>query len=159
MGVTGSSPVVSTTNTIVNIRKHLKLSDFYKQKGFSKIYIYEAKDGRKSVTLYKKDKERLSMSYSKYVYTSFYCEDIDSKYYQIDHIDSDKTNDAIENLQKISAEYNREKDRKRATLVPVICPICNKTFLYPERVLRYRPNPCCSRNCGGKKSRLSVKNV
>lgn len=156
MGVTGSSPVVSTMITIVDLRKSLKLSDFYKQKGFTKVYIYEAKDGRRSITLYKDNKESLSMSYAKYLYTSHYEEDVDPKYYQIDHIDSDRTNDTIENLQKVSVDYNKRKDSKKSTSVLVQCPICKNMFLCPERVLRYRPNPCCSRSCGGKKSRLDL---
>ena len=149
----GSSPIASTMN-IDDIRKNLKVSDFYKNLGYKRIYIYQAKDDRKSITLYKNKGKSLSMSYAKYLYTSYYKELVDSKYYQIDHIDGNKLNDDIENLQRISREYNACKDKNVREYVELTCPICHDRFLYRKANLSSHPNPCCSRSCGGKKSRL-----
>lgn len=153
MGVVGSNPTASTMD-IVDLRKNLKVSDFYKNLGYKRIYIYQAKDGRRSVTLYKNKGECLSMSYAKYLYTSHYKEFVDAKYYQIDHIDGNKLNDDIKNLQRISREYNARKDKKIKEYVELECPICHTKFLFEKGNLSSHPNPCCSRSCGGKKSRL-----
>lgn len=48
------------------------------------------------------------MSYAKYLYTSYYKVDI-NKGDEIDHINGDKMDDRIENLQIISGTYNRQK--------------------------------------------------
>ena len=146
----GSNPTASTMD-INNLRRNLKVSDFYKNLGYKRIYIYQAKDGRRSVTLYKNKDECLSMSYAKYLYTSHYKEFVDSRYYQIDHIDGNKLNDDIKNLQRISREYNARKDKKIKEYVELECPICHTKFLFEKRNLNSHPNPCCSRSCGGKK--------
>ena len=142
---------------LVNIRKTLKISDFFKNLGYRRIYIYQAKDGRKSVTLYKNKDESLSMSYAKYLYSSHYEELVDSKYYQVDHIDGNKLNDNIKNLQRISRGYNACKDKKVKEYVELECPICHTLFLFKKGNLNSHPNPCCSRRCGGIKSRLKYK--
>lgn len=103
-----------------------------------------------------KNGEVHSMSYAKYLYTSYYKCEI-PKGEEIDHINGDKTDDRIENLQKISASYNRVKDKKGKELVELICPICGNTFLYEKRNLPSHPNPCCSRKCGGRKAANTLK--
>lgn len=92
-----------------------------------------------------------SMSYAKYLYTSYYKCDVD-KENNVDHINGDKMDDRIENLQVISKRYNIQKDHRRREMVIMVCPVCNEEFLYPKRNLSTRPNPCCSRRCGGIKS-------
>ena len=37
------------------------------------------------------------------------------------------------------------------------CPICGKKFQFLKRNLSTHPNPCCSRKCGGIKSREKFK--
>ena len=54
-----------------------EISEYYKQKGFIKLYIGINKDPRKVATMYKEDGTTLTMSYAKYLYTSHYKEDID----------------------------------------------------------------------------------
>lgn len=129
----------------------IEISDYYKNKGFIAAYLATNKDSRKLCTLRKADGTKTSMSYAKYLYTSHYKCDVDS-YYHIDHINGDKTDDRIENLQKISATYNIQKDHIRKEMVIRICPVCGKEFLFEKRNLCTHPNPCCSRRCGGIKS-------
>lgn len=92
-----------------------------------------------------------SMSYAKYLYTSYYQVDV-AEGDHVDHINGDKMDDRIENLQVISGTYNRQKDHKRKEMVVLVCPVCNEEFLFPKGNLSTHPNPCCSRKCGGIKS-------
>ena len=128
-----------------------QISDYYKQKGYVKVYINTNKEPRRVATLMSKDGKMTSMSYAKYLYTSYYKCDIPIGE-EIDHINGDKMDDRIENLQKISGTYNRQKDHKHKEMVICICPVCGKEFLFEKRNLSTHPNPCCSRRCGGIKS-------
>lgn len=85
-----------------------EISDFYKEKGFTKVYININKEPRRVATLRTADGKMTSMSYAKYLYTSHYKCDI-PKGEQIDHINDDKMDDRIENLQKVSREFNNRK--------------------------------------------------
>lgn len=141
--VAGSSPATKTMKE--------KISKFYKDKGFNVVYIATNKEPRRVATLRKDDGTMISMSYAKYLYTSHHKVDID-KTLHIDHINGDKMDDRIENLQVISGTYNRQKDHKRKEMIVCICPVCNEEFLFPKSNLSTHPNPCCSRKCGGIKS-------
>ena len=129
----------------------IEVSDFYKNKGYVTAYLAINKEPRRVCTLRKADGTITSMSYAKYLYTSYYNCDVDSCYH-IDHINGNKMDDRIENLQKISGTYNRQKDHKHKEMVICICPVCRKEFLFERRNLSTHPNPCCSRRCGGIKS-------
>lgn len=128
-----------------------EISEYYRQKGFTKLYVGINKDPRRVATMHKEDGTTLTMSYAKYLYTSYYKEDVDSSYH-IDHINGDKLDDRIENLQKVTGTYNRQKDHNHREMVVLTCPVCGEEFVYPKRNLSTHPNPCCSRRCGGIKS-------
>lgn len=128
----------------------IEVSDFYKDR-YKKAYVVINKEPRRVCVLMDYDGKLHSMAYAKYVYTSFYECDI-PKGEQIDHINSDKMDDRIENLQKISSKYNNIKDRKGQEMVLLRCPVCGIEFLFPKRNLPFKNNPCCSRKCGGIKS-------
>lgn len=130
-----------------------KISDYYKQQGFNVVYIATNKEPRRVATLRKRDGTMTSMSYAKYLYTSHYKCSV-AKGDQVDHINGDKMDDRIENLQVISQRYNNVKNRRHREMVELICPICGETFLFPKHNLSTHPNPCCSRRCGGIKSHL-----
>jgi hypothetical protein len=128
------------------------ISDYYKNKGFDVVYVNINKEPRRVATLRKYNtKESHTMSYSKYIYTSFYKCDI-PKGDEVDHINGDKMDDRIENLQIISCRYNRIKDHSTREMVLLECPVCHEKFLFNKRNLPFKPNPCCSRRCGGIKS-------
>lgn len=103
-------------------------SDFYKKKGFEKVYINTNKEPRRVATLRTSDGKMSSMAYAKYLYTSYWECDIPEGE-QVDHINGDR----IENLQKISQKYNVIKDRKGQERIECICPVCGQTFLFPKR--------------------------
>lgn len=129
----------------------IEISDYYKQKGYETLYVAVTKEPRRVATLRKKDGTMNSISYAKYLYTSYHKIDI-PKGIEIDHINGDKMDDRIENLQAISSKYNIQKDHKKKECVLLTCPICGVEFLFEKRNLKSRPNPCCSRHCGGIKS-------
>lgn len=128
-----------------------QISDYYEQKGYVKVYINTNKEPRRVATLRSKDGKMTSMSYAKYLYTSYWECDI-PKGEQIDHINGDKMDDRIENLQKISQKYNSIKDKIKKEYVELICPVCGNKFLFERRNLPFKSNPCCSKRCGGIKS-------
>lgn len=129
-----------------------EISEYYKQKGYERLYVVTNPEPRRVAVLYKSDRSSMTMSYAKYLYTSTYCEDIDGSVYHIDHINGDKMDDRIENLQKITGEYNRVKDHTCRDMILRVCPVCGNEFLFLTRNLSSHPNPCCSRHCGGIKS-------
>lgn len=128
----------------------IEVSDYYKNK-VRLAYVVENKEPRRVCIMVYYDGTKHSMSYAKYLYTSYYKCDV-PKGEQIDHINGDRMDDRIENLQKVSKEYNLLKDRKGKTMIELTCPVCGKQFLFYSRNLSTHPNPCCSRKCGGIKS-------
>lgn len=129
------------------------VSEFYQEKGFCTLYINVNKEPRRVATLIKQDGTKTSMSYAKYLYTSHYKCDV-AKGDQVDHINGDKMDDRIENLQVISQRLNICKSHSIKEMIERTCPICGVKFLFPKRNLSTHPNPCCSRKCGGIKSHL-----
>ena len=129
----------------------IEVSDYYKKKGYITAYLAVNKEPRRVCTLRMADVTMTSMAYAKYLYTSYHNCDIE-KGDHIDHINGDKLDDRIENLQIISGTYNRQKDHKHKEMVLCICPVCRKEFLFDKRNLPFKSNPCCSRKCGGIKS-------
>lgn len=73
----------------------------------------------------------------------------------VDHINNDKMDDRIENLQILSTADNIRKSSKGVTKYLRVCPMCKTTFSIEARQLSGKTDPCCSRSCGGKKSHLT----
>lgn len=136
----------------------IEISNFYKELGYNTVYIAINKEPRRVATLRKNNGKMNSMSYAKYLYTSHYkC--IIPKGYEIDHINGDKLDDRIENLQMISSTYNKRKDHKIKNMILLSCPICGKDFLFEKRNIKSHPNPCCSKKCGGIKSHMKLHTI
>lgn len=71
----------------------------------------------------------------------------------VHHLDEDKHNNAIENLQVMDRkEHNRMHSSTGRTIVELVCPCCGKTF---SRELRnvHGGLSFCSRSCNGKYQR------
>lgn len=128
-----------------------EISEYYASQGFNVVYVNINKDPRRVAVLRKESGETKTMSYAKYLYTSHYKCDVD-KDLEVDHINGDKLDDRIENLQLISRQYNRKKDHPIREMIECTCPVCGEQFLFPKRNLSTHQNPCCSRKCGGIKS-------
>lgn len=135
-----------------------EISEYYKQKGYVVVYINVNKEPRRVATLRKSDGTMNSMSYAKYLYTSYYQCDIASGD-EVDHINNDKMDDRIENLQVISKRLNNAKKSIHKEMLLLVCPVCGEKFLFPKRNISTHPNPCCSRKCGGIKSHWKKYNT
>lgn len=134
----------------------IELSDYYKGKGFKSAYLVVNKEPRRIVILVRNDGSKTSVSYAKYLYTSHYKIDI-KEGYEIDHINNDRMDDRLENYQVLSKSINASKGHREERRVEMTCPICGKKFQFLKRNLSTHPNPCCSRRCGGIKSREKFK--
>lgn len=74
----------------------------------------------------------------------------------VDHINNDRTDNRIENLQLLSPQENARKSIRQANYLSFICPVCDLTFEVLER--KYKSNqlkrgssgPYCSKSCAGK---------
>ena len=104
-------------------------------------------------------KKKRSMSWAKYIYTDYYNKEI-PKWVQIDHIDWNKLNDDVSNLQELSQKKNIQKafielwlEEKQFELE---CPICWTIFYRTKQRIRDLNTQCCSRSCGWKQSALTL---
>lgn len=129
---------------------------------WAKGYLNTNSEGRKTITLYNSHKNRSSTQYARYL-LSVSLKRYLTKEEQVDHIDNDKTNDNINNLQILSLKENVSKSNKKPD-VYLICPVCYITFKRTLKQLRGQKHKlkdnkvCCSRTCGGKYSHITKKN-
>ena len=95
-------------------------------------YTVVNKENRKHICLvHKESKRRTTVSYARYLMAVHLKRLLESNE-QVDHIDEDKTNDVIGNLQILSASDNIKKNIKSNNrtikMVEAVCPNCNETF-------------------------------
>ena len=112
------------------------------------------KEQRRMVALVS-DKHRTTMSYARYLLSvKLGRRLLESE--EADHIDDDKTNDHINNLQILTQKENLEKAKPPEIIC--VCPMCDETFslssyLYKKRTRRNVTGlVACSSSCGGKMS-------
>ena len=117
-------------------------------------YVNVNSDGRRTLTLYNSHNSRSSTQYARYlmaVYLKRYLKPEE----HIDHIDNDKTNDSLSNLQILSLHENNIKTHKKPD-IRLVCPICKNVFTRSCTQLRGKKHLintntlCCSRSCGAK---------
>lgn len=133
------------------------ISEYYREKGYDTLYVATNKEPRRVATLRNsKTGKMTSMAYAKYLYTSHYKQDINGTD-QIDHINGDRMDDRVENLQVLSKKDNIHKSHRRREMLLMTCPVCGNEFLFPKENLSTHPDPCCSRRCGGIKSHWTLK--
>lgn len=121
-------------------------------------YIVNSRDGRKTLILYNNtNKSRSSTQYARYLLAVKLGRFL-TKNETVDHIDGDKTNNSVDNLQILSIGDNIRKSQKKDDYV-LVCPVCKKRFIRPhshpsvrgkikkERLIK--GELCCSRKCGG----------
>ena len=128
------------------------------QKPFSNLYrkgyLREDSSGRKRVDLVNSTDDRTTIAYARYL-VCVQLGYILSSEYEVDHIDSDCSNDEISNLQVLTKEDHMLKTAIENTsgrnVVTVKCSCCGKDFLREKRLVRYK-NQVCSHSCNGKLS-------
>ena len=114
--------------------------------------------GRRSVCLWNSKSDRTTISYARYL-MSVHLGRLLSDHEHVDHIDNDKTNDVISNLQILTLLENNRKHAtaiaKGPTMVEYICPVCSNYFSIRKGVshlvesYKYRLK-VCSNDCKAK---------
>lgn len=66
---------------------------------------------------------------------------------QVDHIDNDKSNDIIENLQILSMKENLSKSKRPRAMTTLICDGCGITFTKPSNQVHNSKFKYHSRAC------------
>lgn len=119
---------------------------------------YERNDtGRRQVVIQYDDGRITSKSYARYLMEQHLGRELFPDEH-VDHIDDDRTNDTIENLQILSPEENAKKyHRFRGTETEMYifnCPHCSKEASKPMKDVKAnrkkgKAGPFCSRSCAG----------
>lgn len=144
-----------TTNIKLKVKKETKktLAEF----PYNNYYIYKIhhkKENRNYAVLISVEnpKQRTTISYARYL-MSIKLGRFLEKWEQVDHIDNDKTNDTIENLQILTTRENNVKQGKYkgTQMVLLKCPVCMIEFSKPKRkttiFTHHTKFTCCSREC------------
>ena len=118
---------------------------------WEKGYLNVNSEGRKTLTLYNSHSDRSSTQYARYL-MAVYIGRFLTKDEHVDHIDGDKTNDNLENLQILSPTENNRKTHCKPPIV-CCCPVCKRIFTSTKRQLwgKSPTTKCCSRSCASKK--------
>ncbi len=121
-------------------------------------YLVTNPEPRRTVVLYNSGKDRSSVSYARYLMSVKLGRYL-SRQEHVDHIDNDKTNDVLENLQILTPKENsRKQGRSVAVFYECICPACGGDFKLPANQAYNKFFPTCSRSCGRKKASWTIKN-
>lgn len=119
-------------------------------------------DNRKHVCLYNNHSDRTTISYARYlmsVHLGRFLHDSEN----VDHIDEDKTNDIVSNLQILTRSENNRKNNKSKgrLLVELECPVCMTHFVRRKGNTQLAPSQrwkvsCCSYDCRDKLNEWNV---
>lgn len=134
----------------------LELESPFKEKWLSG-YIVINSDNRRMVLLVNSRKDRKTISYARYLMGVKLGYEVPSNY-QVDHINNDKTDDRIENLQLLTLEENRLKEHwwliENQVCYGFECINCGTKFILLARKVREKINngqkyAFCSSRCAG----------
>ena len=122
---------------------------------------YIRKDGRYHICIVHEDGRKQTKSYPRYLMEQHLNRELLPEE-TIDHIDNDKTNNDIRNLQILSLAENTRKQcalhpRKTITF---ICPYCGKETTKWNNYVKGnkkkgKAGPFCSRSCAGKATHVN----
>ena len=118
---------------------------------------YERKDGRLHVLKYFEDGTRRTQSYPRHLMEQHLGRELAADEH-VDHINNDKTDNRIENLQILSPAENNRKSAKAPEKQECICPECGIKFMAFSRYVRHnqhkqlKAGPFCSKRCAGKRN-------
>ena len=120
---------------------------------YRRAYLRRDSTGRGRVDLVNTNTDRTTIAYARYL-LEVKIGDFIPKGYEVDHINSDCSDDRIENLQILSREDHLVKsalERGGRTVVTLNCPSCKFDFVVEQRMLTAKKkNIFCSRSCNGK---------
>lgn len=124
-------------------------------------YLVTNKQNRKTVILVNSKNDRTSTQYARYL-KAVQLKRFLTPEETVDHIDNDKTNDSLDNLQILTRAENIAKANKKPDM-KLTCPICALVFYKPLSSLRSKKERAsknliaCSRTCGGKLSHITKR--
>ena len=118
---------------------------------------YNRSDGRQHVIVVREDGSRSTVSLPKYIMEAYLGHKLDPQS-TVDHWDTDKNNNSIENLRIVPRDIHSADDTRRVKLLDLKCSVCNKMFKRSPRLVRDKSkkgkvSQFCSRQCAGKYSR------
>ena len=132
-------------------------------KEYNRAYLVNSQ-GRNTVCLYSTNtKSRHSISYARYLMATHLNRFLNDNEH-VDHIDNDKSNDVLSNLQILSLAENNQKQAalKGKKMVRYKCPVCFSEFSLSRRLSHLVNNKktaaTCSRSCGGKIGHMKLEN-
>ena len=105
-------------------------------------YIVVNSEGRRNVILFNSQTNRSTVSYARYLMSVKLGRFLTDQE-EVDHIDDNKTNDDPNNLQILTPEQNREKQRLHyinsvQQKFDLACPYCGKDFTLTERDMKMK---------------------
>lgn len=115
-------------------------------------------DGRQIVIVMEGNEPPRTISYPKWLLELQLGRRLDPNLETVDHIDSNKENNDLSNLQILSRDEHSSNDTRRVKHVKFNCAWCKKEFERSPRLVRdkarkNKAGPFCSRACAGKYSR------
>lgn len=129
--------------------------------------VYHKKEGRKMANLILKSNtiSRTTIAYARYLMSVSLGRFL-GKDEHVDHINGDKSDDRVSNLQLLSPAENTKKgvieQGKSAINIELVCPICGIMFSRPKNrsysKTHLGKDICCSKDCGIKQARLKLLN-
>lgn len=141
------------------------LEEPYKSK-YRLAYLHTNNENRKMLVLVDYDGKHTSMAYAKYLYGVWLWKiegELIPEGMEVDHINDDKTDDRIENLQLLTGTENRSKQGALVgkKLVLFQCPICcNYFFMHHHKTGLVGNNTtisfCCKEHCSAF---LTIRNM
>lgn len=119
--------------------------------GYKVYRVFNNNQSRYMAMLYNSEtKHRTTMSWARYIMSCHLGRKLDKNFETVDHIDGNKLNDSLENLQLLTRADNVKKSKKEIKLITLICPVCKSSFSkrrgQTHLVKGGRPS-CCSRVC------------
>ena len=114
--------------------------------------------GRKIMIIVSPDGTRRTVSLPKYLMEQHLGIELKDRDMTVDHWDTNKENNSIENLRLIPRDLHSAQDTKRVKLIDLECAQCKNNFQRSPRLIRDKSNKgsvsqFCSRSCAGKYSR------
>jgi hypothetical protein len=136
----------------------IELEEPFKSK-WKRAYLRENDaDGRKRIDLVNSNSDRTTISYARYLMSVKLGREL-AEGYEVDHINTDRTNDNIDNLQVLSKEEHKTKtvkEKPKRKFVLLVCPNCEKEFVKFLNQMSCE-KPKCSRRCNAQYSRKNGK--
>lgn len=110
-------------------------------------YLVINKEQRKTVILYNNPKDRSSVSYARYLMAVHLGRMLTDNEH-VDHINNDRTDDRLENLQILSQAENNRKSSPIKEFFTLKCDYCGIKFTRERRQMHGKhKTTCCSRKC------------